>query len=100
MIGESGGVTSLIYQEQVARENQIQRDQAGRQESEEKSSRQGSADVTSFSAEGLELARTAVTATQAAPETEMEQKPQQDEQVVPVSQTSGSSPAQYLNIQA
>ncbi len=96
---ESAGITSQIYQEQVARENQIQRDQAGRQESEEKSSRQGSADVTSFSAEGLELARTAVTATQAAPEAELEQKPQ-DEQVVPVIQTSGSSPAQYLNIQA
>ncbi len=97
---ESAGITSQIYQEQVARENQIQRDQAGRQEPEEKSSRQASADVTSFSAEGLELARTAVTATQAAPEAELEQKPQQDEQVVPVSQTSGSSSAQYVNIQA
>jgi hypothetical protein len=99
MIGESGGVASLIYQEQVARENQIQRDQAGRQESEEKSRRQGSADVTSFSAEGLELARTAVTATQAAPEAELEQKPQ-EEQVVPVSQTSRSSSAHYLDIRA
>ncbi len=99
MIGVSGGVTTQIYQEQVARENQIQRDQAGRQESEEQSSRQGSADVASFSAEGLELARTAVTAPQEAPGSELEQKPQ-EEQVVPVSQTSGSSPAQYLNIQA
>jgi len=99
MIGESGGVTSLIYQEQVARENQIQKSQASRQEPEEKSSPQGSADVTSFSAKGLELARSAVTTTQPAPKAELEQKPQQDEQVVPVSQTSGSSSAQYLDIQ-
>lgn len=99
MIGESGGVTTLIYQEQVARENQIQRDQAARQGSEEKSSRQGSTDVTSFSAEGLELARAAVTATQAPPEAELEQKPQ-EEQVVPASQTNGFSSAQYLDIRA
>ena len=97
---ESASVTSLIYQEQVARENQIQRDQTARQEPEEQSSRQGSADVTSFSSEGLELARTAVTATQAAPEADLEQKPSQDEQAVPVSQESGASPAQHLSIQA
>ena len=96
---ESTGVTSLINQEQVARENQIQRDQTARQEPEEQSNRQGSADVTSFSSEGLELARTAVTETQAAPEADLQQKPQ-EEQVVPVSQTRGSSPAQYLDIQA
>ncbi|MFT5728617.1 MAG: hypothetical protein ACI8PB_002771 [Desulforhopalus sp.] len=96
---ESTGVAGLIYQEQVARENQILRDQTARQEPEEESSRQGSADVTSFSSEGLELARTAVTATQAAPEADLEQKPQ-EEQVVPVSQTNGSSPARYLDIQA
>jgi len=99
MILESSGPTTLIQQELVARENQIQRDQAARQEPEEQSSRQGTGDVTSFSSEGLELARTAVTATQAAPEADLEQKPQ-EEQVVPVSQTNGSSPAQYLDIQA
>jgi hypothetical protein len=99
MILESSGPTTLIQQEQVARENQIQRDQAARQEPEEQSGRQGTGDVTSFSSEGLELARTAVTATQAAPEADLEQKPQ-EEQVVPASQTSGSSPALYLDIQA
>jgi hypothetical protein len=99
MILESSGPTTLIQQEQVARENQIQRDQAARQEPEEQSSRQGTGDVTSFSSEGLELARTAVTATQATPEADLEQKPQ-EEQVVPVSQTSDSSPAQYLDFQA
>ena len=98
MIGESGGVTTLIYQEQVARENQIQRNQAARQETDEQSSRQGSTDVASFSAEGLELARTAVTATQESPEAALEQKSQED-QVVPVNQASVSSPAQLLDIQ-
>lgn len=99
MISESGGPTTLIYQEQVARENQIQRDQTARQETDDNSSRQGSADVTSFSAEGLELAKTAVTATQAAPEADLEQK-LQEEEVVPVSQQSDSSYAQHLDIQA
>ena len=96
---ESTGPTTLMQQEQVARDTQIQRDQAARQEPEEKSSGQGSADVTSFSTVGLELSRTAVTATQAAPEAELEQKPQ-EEQVVPASQASGSSPAQYLSFLA
>jgi len=99
MIGESGGVTSLVYQEQVARENQIQKDQAGRQETEEQGRRQVSGDVTSFSSEGLELARTAVTGTQEAPEAELAQKPQ-EEVVVPERQASSSSFAQYLDIQA
>jgi len=97
MIGASGSVTTPIHQEQVARENQILRDQAARQETDEKSSRQGSEDVASFSAEGLELAKTAVTATQASPEADLEQKPQ-EEQVVPVSQASDSSFAQHLDI--
>lgn len=96
---ESAAITNQIYQEQVARENQIQKDQAGKKETEEQSSRQGSADIASFSAEGLELAKTAVTATQDAPEAELEQKPQ-DEQVVPVSQASSSSFTQHLDIQA
>ena len=99
MISESGGPTTLIYQEQVARENQVQRDQAARQEPEENSSRQGSADVASFSAEGLELARTAVTQTQASPEADLEQKPQ-EEQVVPVSQTNDPSTAQRIDFLA
>ncbi len=99
MISESGGPTTLIYQEQVARENQIQRDQAARQEPEENSSRQGSADVASFSAEGLELARTAVTQTQASPEADLEQKPQ-EEQVVPVPQTNDPSAAQRIDFLA
>lgn len=99
MIGESGGVTTLIYQEQVARENQIQRDQAGKKETDERANQQAFSDVTSFSAEGLELARTAVTATQEAPETEMEQKPP-EVAVVPDRQASDSSFAQRLDIQA
>lgn len=99
MISESGGPTTLIYQEQVARENQILRDQTARQEPEENSSRQGSADVASFSAEGLELARTAVTQTQASPEADLEQKPQ-EEQVVPVPQTNDPSAAQRIDFLA
>lgn len=99
MIGESGGITSLVYQEQVARESQIQKDQAARQETEGQGRRQESADVTSFSSEGLELARTAVTGTQATPEAEMQEKPQEGV-VIPQRQASSSSFAQHLDIQA
>jgi len=35
MIGESGGVSTLLYQEQISRENQIQRDQGAVREVEE-----------------------------------------------------------------
>ena len=97
MIGESGGVTTLIYQEQVNRENQIQRDQGAKRETDENSSRQATSDVTTFSAKGLELARNAVTATQAVPEAALERE-SQEEQFVPASQTDGSSPAQHLDI--
>lgn len=96
MIGESGGVTTLIYQEQVNRENQIQRGRSENQETEETSVRQPTADVTSFSQQGLELARTAVTAAQASPEASVQNEPQ-DKQAV---QARGSSPAQYLDIRA
>ena len=97
MIGESGGVTTLIYQEQVNRENQIQRDKGAKQETDEKSSSQGTSDVTTFSDKGLELARTAVTATQAAPEAALERE-SQEEQIMLASQANGPSPAQHLDI--
>lgn len=102
MIGESGGLTSLIYQDQVSRENQIQREQAERQGTEEKSSRHGSGDVASFSAEALELAKTAVTSTEASPEAVLKQKAQKSQEeeqaAAPVYQTNNSSPAQHLDI--
>ena len=102
MIGESGGLTSLVYQDQVSRENQIQREQAERQGTEEKSSRHGSSDVASFSAEGLELARIAVTATEATPGAVLEQKTQKSQEeeqaAAPVYQANNSSPAQHLDI--
>ena len=98
MIGESGGVTTLIYQEQVSRENQIQRDRSENQEIEENSTSQLTGDVTSFSQQGLELARTAVTATQAAPEALVENESEsQNNQEMP---RSSGAPAQFLDIRA
>ncbi|MFT5699608.1 MAG: hypothetical protein ACI8ZB_002469 [Desulforhopalus sp.] len=100
MIGEPGGVSTLISQEQVNRENQILRDQGARRETEDAPTRQNSTDVASFSAAGLELARTAVTETQEVPDVALEQEPQ-EEQAVPVSQAAdGSSPARYVDIRA
>jgi hypothetical protein len=96
MIGESGGVTTLIYQEQVNRENQIQRDRSENQDIEENSTGQLTADVTSFSQQGLELARTAVTATQATPEATVESEPQNNQEM----QASSGAPAQFLDIRA
>lgn len=97
MIGGSEGVSTLIYQEQVSRENQIQRDQASSRETEENKSQQGVSDVTSFSAEALELARTAVTATGQNPEAVLERQPD-GEQIMPAGQENTSSPAQLLDI--
>ncbi|TKB06063.1 hypothetical protein [Desulforhopalus sp. IMCC35007] len=96
MIGESGGVTTLIYQEQVSRENQIQRDRSENQEIEENSTSQLTADVTSFSQQGLELARTAVTSAQAAPEAALENESQNNQEM----QRSSGAPAQFLDIRA
>ena len=96
MIGESGGVTTLIYQEQVNRENQIQRGRSENQETEENSVRQSTSDVTSFSQKGLELARSAVTAVQASPEATVQNEPQGQQAL----QARGSLTAQYLDIQA
>lgn len=97
MIGESGGVITHVYQEQVSRENQIQRDQAANKETEDNSNRQGAADVASFSSKGLELARTAVSAVEAAPQVEVDPQAQETG-LPPASQEDGSSPAQYLDI--
>lgn len=97
MIGGSEGVNTLIYQEQVSRQNQVQRDQVGSRESEENNSQQKISDVTSFSAEGLELARTAVAASGQTPEALLEQQPDA-EHVVPAGQANTSLPAQLLDI--
>ena len=101
MIGESGGVTTLVYQEQVGRENQIQRDQGASRETEDNSSRQAqsTADVTSFSAAALELARTAVSSVEATPEVEDNQQPL-DAQAARANAEGGSEPAQYLDVRA
>ena len=99
MIGESGGVGSLVYQEQVSRENQIQRDQSANNETEENSSRQASTDVATFSTAALELSRTAVSVVEESPEVEVDQKSQEAEVQIPTRETE-TSPAQHLNITA
>jgi hypothetical protein len=97
MIGESGGVTTLVYQEQVSRENQIQRDQSVNRETEDNSNRQVSADVTSFSSAALELSRTAVSAVETTPVVEPDSQAQETG-FQPADQQEGSSPAQYLDV--
>jgi hypothetical protein len=101
MVGESSGITTLVYQEQVSRENQIQRDQDVSRETEDSnvSSSQGTADVASFSSAALELARTAVSSVEEAPQAEVDQQSQQS-QPASSSGGGGSEPAQYLNITA
>lgn len=96
MIGESGGVTTLVYQEQVSRENQIQRDQGSARETEETSNNQVATDVASFSSEALQLARTAVSAVEGPEAVDVDQQSQ--DVAPPVNPEGGSSPAQYLDI--
>lgn len=99
MIGESGGIGSLVYQEQVSRETQIQRDQSANNETEENNSRQAPADVATFSSAALELSRTAVTAVEESPEVEVDQESQ--EVSTPVAGDEGSAPpGQYLDVAA
>jgi len=100
MIGESGGVGSLVYQEQVSRENQIQRDQNANNETEENSSRQAQTeDVATFSSAALELSRTATTAVEESPEVEVDQQSQ--DVSTSVSRQEGSAPpGQYLDVAA
>ncbi|PHR30536.1 MAG: hypothetical protein COA36_00580 [Desulfotalea sp.] len=99
MIGESGGVTALVYQEQVGRQNQIQRDPLSGQEIEEEGRSPGSGDVASFSTEGLELARTAVVGKQGGADVDLEQE-SEEEQSADAGQQEDSLPAQFLDISA
>ncbi len=97
MIGESGGVTTLVYQEQVSRENQIQRDQGPAREIEEVNNNQVATDVASFSSEALELAQTAVSAVEVSQEVDIDQQ-SQEAGGAPANPEGGSSPAQYLDL--
>lgn len=98
MIGESGGVSTLVYQEQISRENQIQRDQDGAREVEESSNNQAAADVTSFSAEALELAQAAVSAVENPQEASIDQRSDDSQPQPPAQEGGGSDPAQFLDI--
>ncbi len=61
MIGESSGVTTLINNERISRENQVQSEKGVSEKSAE-IPQQKSSDVTSFSAEALALSRKVVPA--------------------------------------
>jgi len=100
MIGESGGVGSLVYQEQVSRENQIQRDQNANNDTDENSSRQvRTEDVTTFSPAALELSQTAVTAVEENPQVEVDSQ-SQDAGTSVSGQEGSAPPGQYLNFAA
>lgn len=100
MIGESGGVGSFIYQEEISRINQIQRSQESNQEVEETNPQQVSSDTASFSSEALALAQDAVAATNEVPEVTVDQESQgaqPQQETVPQGTTP---PGQYLDVQA
>lgn len=88
-----------IYQDQVSRENQIQRDQERNQEVEETNPQQVTSDTVSFSPEAVALAQDAVTATNEAPEVAVDQE-SQEAQPQPESVPQGATlPGQYLDLQ-
>lgn len=67
MIGESSGVTTLINNERITRENRVQGDSQSRESTDQDDFQQGGvSDTASFSTEALALARNVVPVTESA----------------------------------
>ncbi len=73
MIGEASGVTTLINNERIQRENQVS---SGRREPDqgEKELAENVSDVTSFSSEALALAKNVIPVSGSAAENQVEQQ--------------------------
>ncbi len=90
MIGESSGVTTLINNERIYRENQVRPESKAPEQGEE--APEGNiSDVTSFSSEALALARNVVPASGSAEHGQVEQQGRGQEK-------SQSSTAKFLDI--
>jgi hypothetical protein len=90
MIGEASGVTTLINNERIQRENQVSSESRSSDQGEE-IGEQNFSDVTSFSAEALALAKNVVPAGGSAEEGQLEQQGQDKTQ---------NSTARFLDIRA
>lgn len=75
MIGESSGVTTLINNERITRENQVRSENKKPEQAEEAMTGNFS-DVTSFSSEALALARNVVPVGGSAAQGQVEQQDQ------------------------
>ncbi|MCP4343613.1 MAG: hypothetical protein GY799_33235 [Desulfobulbaceae bacterium] len=79
MIGEASGVTTLINNERIQRENQVSSESRSSDQGEELGE-QNFSDVTSFSAEALALAKNVVPVGGSAEEGQLEQQGQDQTQ--------------------
>jgi hypothetical protein len=90
MIGESSGVTTLINNERIQRENQVSSERRLPVQGEEVSEQKFS-DITSFSSEALALAKTVVPVGGSSEQGQVEQQDQGQEK-------SQNSMARFLDI--
>jgi hypothetical protein len=90
MIGEASGVTTLINNERIQRENQVSSESRSSDQGEE-IGEQNFSDVTFFSVEALALAKNVVPAGGSAEEGQLEQQGQDKTQ---------NSTARFLDIRA
>lgn len=82
MFGETGAVTAQINSEKITRDSSVQVDrQEQNRESEVEQQPQEFSDVTSFSAEGLALARSVTAASGSAEQQEAEPSGQNQQEV-------------------
>lgn len=72
MIGESSGVSTLLNNERISRENQVQSDDGTPLAREEENQERTVSDVAQFSAEALALSREVVAAGQSSEQGQIE----------------------------
>lgn len=92
MIGESSGVTTLINNERITRENQVRSENKKPEQAQEAVAGNFS-DVTSFSSEALALARNVVPAEGSAAQGQVERQDQSQEKM-----QGQESSARFLDI--
>lgn len=94
MIGESSGVSTLLINERITRESQVQ-EESSRGTEEHQNQQQTVSDVTTFSAEALALSKEVVPTGQASEQgaTEQQGRGQEEDPAV-----TGSATTNFLDI--